>query len=37
MLPFWREAGIGITAGTDNGQGMTWDSVYIVQNFGAAD
>ena len=34
-LAFFREIGIGISAGTDNGQGNTWDSLYIVQNFGA--
>ena len=34
MLGFWREIGIGIAVGTDNGQGTTWDSLYIVQNFG---
>jgi uncharacterized protein YkwD len=34
MLAFWREIGIGISAGTDNGQGNTWNSLYIVQNFG---
>lgn len=33
-LAFFREIGIGITAGTDNGQGNTWDSLYTVQNFG---
>lgn len=40
MLGFFREIGIGISAGTDNqsnpGQpGGTWDSLYIVQDFGA--
>lgn len=34
MLTYWREIGIGINAGTDNGQGNTWDSLYTVQNFG---
>jgi uncharacterized protein YkwD len=34
MLTYWREIGIGISAGTDNGQGNTWDSLYTVQNFG---
>ena len=34
MLAFFREIGIGITAGKDNGQGNTWDSLYTVQNFG---
>ena len=34
MLTYWREVGIGINAGTDNGQGQTWDSLYTVQNFG---
>jgi uncharacterized protein YkwD len=34
MLTYWREIGIGVTAGTDNGQGNTWDSLYTVQNFG---
>jgi hypothetical protein len=34
MLSYWREIGIGIAAGTDNGQGNTWDSLYTVQNFG---
>jgi uncharacterized protein YkwD len=39
MLAFFREIGIGISVGTDNetnpGQpGGTWDSLYIVQNFG---
>jgi uncharacterized protein YkwD len=33
-LAFFREMGVGISAGTDNGQGNTWDSLYIVQNFG---
>jgi uncharacterized protein YkwD len=33
-LAFFREIGIGITAGKDNGQGNTWDSLYTVQNFG---
>ncbi len=40
MLPFFREIGIGITAGRDNqnapGQpNGQWDSLYVVQNFGA--
>jgi uncharacterized protein YkwD len=34
MLTYWREMGIGISAGSDNGQGNTWDSLYTVQNFG---
>jgi hypothetical protein len=34
MLTYWREVGIGISAGSDNGQGNTWDSLYTVQNFG---
>jgi hypothetical protein len=39
MLPFFREVGIGISAGTDNqnapGQpNGQWDSLYVVQNFG---
>ncbi|MEY2505577.1 MAG: hypothetical protein QOG27_1857 [Verrucomicrobiota bacterium] len=34
MLAFFREIGIGISAGTDNGQNNTWDSLYVVQNFG---
>jgi len=34
MLTYWREIGIGVTAGKDNGQGNTWDSLYTVQNFG---
>ena len=33
-LAFFREIGIGISAGTDNGQNATWDSLYIVQDFG---
>jgi hypothetical protein len=38
-LAFFREIGIGITAGTDVGQDSqgttrTWDSLYTVQNFG---
>ncbi|MDQ6860240.1 MAG: CAP domain-containing protein [Verrucomicrobiota bacterium] len=41
MLEFYREAGVGISAGTDNqtnpGQpGGPWDSLYIVENFGTA-
>ncbi|HEV2806659.1 MAG TPA: CAP domain-containing protein [Chthoniobacterales bacterium] len=34
MLTYWREVGIGINAGTDQGSGSTWDSLYTVQNFG---
>jgi uncharacterized protein YkwD len=34
MLTYWREIGIGSSAGSDNGQGNTWDSLYTVQNFG---
>ena len=34
MLPFWREAAVGINTGMDVGQGRTWESLYIVQNFG---
>jgi hypothetical protein len=34
MLTYWREIGIGVNAGSDNGQGNTWDSLYTVQNFG---
>ena len=34
MLTYWREIGIGISAGSDVGQGNTWDSLYTVQNFG---
>jgi len=34
MLAFFREIGIGISTGTDNGQNATWDSLYIVQDFG---
>jgi uncharacterized protein YkwD len=34
MLTYWREIGIGISAGSDNGQNNTWDSLYTVQNFG---
>ena len=33
-LAFWREVGVGITAGTDNFNGQTFDSIYVVQNFG---
>lgn len=38
-LAFWREIGIGISVGTDVGQDSggttrTWESLYIVQNFG---
>jgi uncharacterized protein YkwD len=35
MCDFWREIGIGISIGTDFGQGNTWNSVYLVQNFGS--
>jgi hypothetical protein len=28
MLTYWREIGIGISAGTDNNQSQTWDSLY---------
>lgn len=34
MLTYWREIGIGVTAGKDNDSGNTWDSLYTVQNFG---
>jgi hypothetical protein len=34
MLTYWREIGIGVSAGSDNGQSKTWDSLYTVQNFG---
>ena len=34
MLAFFREIGIGVSAGTDNEQSNTWDSLYVVQNFG---
>ena len=34
-LTFFRETGVGITTGSDNGQGFTWDSFYLVQNFGS--
>lgn len=38
-LAFWREIGIGISVGTDVGPDSggtirTWESLYIVQNFG---
>src|SRR6476646_5170205 len=33
-LAFFREIGIGTTAGIDKGQGTTCDSLYTVQNFG---
>jgi uncharacterized protein YkwD len=38
-LAFWREIGIGISVGTDVGADSggtirTWESLYIVQNFG---
>jgi hypothetical protein len=35
MLTYWREIGIGVSAGTDNDGAQTWDSLYTVQNFGA--
>ena len=35
MLAFFREFGLGISAGDDNGQGDMWDSLSIVQNFGS--
>jgi len=35
MCDFWREIGVGISIGTDFGQGNTWNSVYLVQNFGS--
>jgi uncharacterized protein YkwD len=35
MCDFWREIGIGISIGTDVGQGNTWNSIYLVQNFGS--
>jgi uncharacterized protein YkwD len=35
MCDFWREIGIGISTGTDFGQGNRWDSIYLVQNFGS--
>jgi hypothetical protein len=39
MLAFFREMGVGISAGTDVGQDgggttRTWDSLYVVDNFG---
>ena len=34
MLTYWREIGIGVTAGKDNDNGTIWDSLYTVQNFG---
>jgi hypothetical protein len=39
MLTYWREIGIGVSAGTDTGPDgggtvRTWDSLYTVQNFG---
>jgi uncharacterized protein YkwD len=34
MLTYWREIGIGISAGTDTNQNQTWDALYTVQNFG---
>lgn len=33
-LAFFREVGVGITAGTDSSGGQTFDTVYVVQNFG---
>ncbi|MFL6569941.1 MAG: CAP domain-containing protein, partial [Chthoniobacterales bacterium] len=36
MLGFFREVGVGVSAGTDSGQGATWDSLYIVEDFGTA-
>lgn len=36
MLGFLREVGVGVSVGTDNGQGATWDSLYIVEDFGTA-
>jgi hypothetical protein len=35
MCDFWREVGVGISTGTDFGQGNRWDSIYMVQNFGS--
>jgi uncharacterized protein YkwD len=40
MLSFFREIGIGMTAGRDNQNNPgppsgSWDSLYVVQNFGA--
>ena len=37
MLPWFREMGAGVTAGADQYQGTTYDSVYIVHNFGSED
>jgi uncharacterized protein YkwD len=35
MLAFFREIGIGVSTGKDNdNSNNTWDSLYIVQNFG---
>lgn len=34
MLTYWREIGIGISAGTDFDGAQTWESLYTVQNFG---
>jgi hypothetical protein len=34
MLAFFREIGIGVSTGKDNGNSATWDSLYIVQDFG---
>jgi uncharacterized protein YkwD len=34
MLTYWREIGIGVSAGTDQDNGNTWESLYTVQNFG---
>jgi uncharacterized protein YkwD len=33
-LAFFREIGVGVTAGNDNNSGNNWDSLYTVQNFG---
>ena len=34
-LEFFREVGIGVATGSDNGDdGFVWDSFYVVQNFG---
>src|SRR6476659_10072921 len=35
MSDFWREIGVGISIGTDVGKGNTWNSIYLVQNFGS--
>lgn len=34
MLTYWREIGIGVSAGADADGPQTWDSLYTVQNFG---